>query len=614
MLPEDFDDVICKAEAALEEICSSQERPVGLAKAELDLLSHLEEARDAMNVLWSDSDRTVLLAFFGSCLTTEDPSGEPSRISRLRAVLDSVKLSDMNAEDQRLESCRSACDSVEQVLRDLRPGSSLRMRQAELVADKVAGPDENSEKETQLQALCPNSPEISFAPPTRRAQPLSVEPPALPFTPSAASRAGGGGQEPAESLSTGDSQEVMRHVVAAMLAEKEAMEQDKAGKRRQAMKSYAECRRSLAAAILCCPQDHPDDHDKLLRHRKELGARLKYLRNLHDFEKAEPIDSQIQPVELSFQVFSLSDGESSAEEPEYLESPKSEFTFAEELESLESAQSEFVVAEEPFTFAAEEQSSELVRVDTLKKKKKKKREPRKDAMGKDGEDWKMIAACAAMGASALTVGVSGALAGGLIALTGTAAASAGALAGVGGAVAGAQMATRDDAVGTAARKAGSLAVTNAEKAKQIAAAGAQKVKGTSAESVRTSLLETTSKASTLLQDFSQKSQKVSSSATSKNGNDVFQDKLAEARKSLLGAAQQVSNGWAFFMDGSAQQDLSQRRRRAASVHANASRSAARSSAAAPRRSKSKDASHTEAKPHRKVPTAKSKRLSESEFM
>jgi len=485
----------------------------------------------------------------------------------------------MNAEDQRLDSCRSACDSVEQVLKDLRPGSAFRMRQAQLVADEAAGliADElegpshaspDSDWTMHLDDLR-RSREVPFSPPTRSPRPLSPDVPAMPVSPSAASGAVGGNDP--SSAPTLESKDVMRHMVAAMLAENEAMEQDRAGKRRMAIKSYAECRRSLAAAISCCPEDAEDSH-KLVQHRKEVGSRLKYLRNLADFEEAVPIDSHIQPVELSCQVFSLSDGESSVE-------------------------------------AEPEKPAELVRVEKATKKKKK--EPLKDSSKRElrkDEDWKSIAACAAMGAGALTVGISGALAGGLIVLTGTAAASVGALAGVGGAVAGAHVAARDDAVGTAARKAGSLAVAQAEKAKQVASEGKEKVKGASAESVRASLLQTASEASSLLDA------RKASLATSSSD---WKDKLTEARASLLDAAQQVSTGWASLLEGSsAESHGSRRRHRAASQHEKASRrSSARSStvAASSRRSKLKESSAVEVS-EPKQRTRASKTLKEREFV
>lgn len=92
-----------------------------------------------------------------------------------------------------------------------------------------------------------------------------------------------------------------------------------------------------------------------------------------------------------------------------------------------------------------------------------------------GDSWKTVAACAAMGAGALTVGVTGGLAGGLIMLGGSsAAASAGALASIAGAAAGAHCAVRGDSVGAVARKAGSLAVEGAEKAGTLASEGAGK--------------------------------------------------------------------------------------------------------------------------------------------
>lgn len=105
-----------------------------------------------------------------------------------------------------------------------------------------------------------------------------------------------------------------------------------------------------------------------------------------------------------------------------------------------------------------------------------------------GDSWKTVAACAAMGAGALTVGVTGGLAGGLIVLGGSsAAASAGALASIAGAAAGAHCAIRGDSVGAVARKAGALAVEGAEKAGNLASKNAGKAGSLADEAKRFSV-------------------------------------------------------------------------------------------------------------------------------
>merc|ERR550525_1131808 len=67
----------------------------------------------------SSQDRNMLAAVFG---------GDCMRISRINAVLEAVKMSEMNAADQRLAGARGQCDSVEKVLEDM--GLGLALRQA----------------------------------------------------------------------------------------------------------------------------------------------------------------------------------------------------------------------------------------------------------------------------------------------------------------------------------------------------------------------------------------------------------------------------------------------------------------------------------------------------
>jgi len=111
--------------AAIAKVESSQ-GIVSLPKAELNLLSHIEVARDfTMKIVANQSERCKLREIFG---------GDCSRIARLRAICENIKLSDMNRSDQRLNTCLRACESVEKVVVDLGDGEFLRMAQARIRA------------------------------------------------------------------------------------------------------------------------------------------------------------------------------------------------------------------------------------------------------------------------------------------------------------------------------------------------------------------------------------------------------------------------------------------------------------------------------------------------
>lgn len=120
---ERMDSILSRMEAALRLVDMAHGSIVRLPKAELELLTQFEGARDLMmSVLQSENkDRVVLQRVFG---------GDCVRVSRVRAVLDSVEFSDTSNTDQRAITCRSACESVEKVLADLGLGLALRCAQA----------------------------------------------------------------------------------------------------------------------------------------------------------------------------------------------------------------------------------------------------------------------------------------------------------------------------------------------------------------------------------------------------------------------------------------------------------------------------------------------------
>jgi len=104
-----FNEVLDKLEIALQKVDLASGSMVKRVKAELDLLGHLEVARDSASSVVKSGDRTLLRDLFG---------GDCSRIARLRAALDAVRLSEMNARDQRLPSCEKVCLVVEKMVRE----------------------------------------------------------------------------------------------------------------------------------------------------------------------------------------------------------------------------------------------------------------------------------------------------------------------------------------------------------------------------------------------------------------------------------------------------------------------------------------------------------------
>jgi len=111
---------------AIAKVKRSQGSIVSLPKAELDLLAHIEQARDfMMESISNQTDRSRLRETFG---------GDCKRIARLRAVCESIEFSDMNKGDQRLRTCLRACESVEKVVIDLGDGEALRTAHANVQA------------------------------------------------------------------------------------------------------------------------------------------------------------------------------------------------------------------------------------------------------------------------------------------------------------------------------------------------------------------------------------------------------------------------------------------------------------------------------------------------
>ncbi|CAE8586041.1 unnamed protein product, partial [Polarella glacialis] len=128
-----MDKVIDRMLAANKKAKSSKGSIVSLPKAELDLLSQIELARDfIMEVLKNQNDRTQLQDVFG---------GDCTRLASIRAICESIEFSDMNKGDQRLSTCLRACASVENIVVDLGFGEDLRKAQdsARTAMDQAGG-------------------------------------------------------------------------------------------------------------------------------------------------------------------------------------------------------------------------------------------------------------------------------------------------------------------------------------------------------------------------------------------------------------------------------------------------------------------------------------------
>lgn len=108
----EFDTQLAKLESALGKVQQAKGSKVKLPGAELNFLTIIEKVRDMMSAALvdrTDRDREKLIGVFG---------GDCARFAKLRAVLATIELSDMNARDQRLRMCLDVTNSVEQVLKE----------------------------------------------------------------------------------------------------------------------------------------------------------------------------------------------------------------------------------------------------------------------------------------------------------------------------------------------------------------------------------------------------------------------------------------------------------------------------------------------------------------
>jgi len=434
-MQERIDATLAKMDVAVAQVNDAGSNAVKRPSAELDLLTQLELVRNsAMELLRESGDRTRLVEIFGGCCR---------RIGRVQAVLDSVQFSRMNARDQRLHTCRSACLSVEQVLLDLGFESALQtslarekarlagvcpaftaaskfeeampethlalaMASREIAVEKSLGSDSESEGETgtsneerhkqdmslleeQHRRLRMPRYRVSHTPCCVLRETVETDsaqrrlPASLPSAPATCKR-----ETAAKAALEDHGERRIELVMRALVQEQEAIALERAGKCRRAIQSWAECAGKLAAAIAITPSTNSNDSIKLVKHRKSILKRVRYLETLKTTGHPPriPVEEHICVVQLDMPL--------------------------------------------PLPENSEQQASSST------------------GHSVESDDWKPFAACAALGA-----------AGGFLVL-GPLAVTAGVAASVVGAAAGVHCASRSDSVGVAARKVGGATVAGVE--------------------------------------------------------------------------------------------------------------------------------------------------------
>lgn len=107
---ESIDKLIVELDAAYKRVVEVHGSTVKLPSAEINLLSIIGSIRDAFHASLRSSSREMLDELFG---------GSCTRVAHIRALIDRLELSPMNASDQRLRGCLNACVSVKEVLVDM---------------------------------------------------------------------------------------------------------------------------------------------------------------------------------------------------------------------------------------------------------------------------------------------------------------------------------------------------------------------------------------------------------------------------------------------------------------------------------------------------------------
>ncbi|CAK9020348.1 Uncharacterized protein SCF082_LOCUS14877 [Durusdinium trenchii] len=135
-----FDQLLEHLEESLMQVELSQHHAVLLKRAELHLLSLLGGLRDLLMRSLRSQARSRMADLVGC-----------ARASRLRAVLDSLHLSAGRCTDDRVASCRVACDAVDGVLGDFGLQATLRQVQEEKRLALQQALEQKRLEEAQLQ-------------------------------------------------------------------------------------------------------------------------------------------------------------------------------------------------------------------------------------------------------------------------------------------------------------------------------------------------------------------------------------------------------------------------------------------------------------------------------
>eukprot|EP00413_Alexandrium_margalefii_P020468 CAMPEP_0204527694 /NCGR_PEP_ID=MMETSP0661-20131031/9122_1 /ASSEMBLY_ACC=CAM_ASM_000606 /TAXON_ID=109239 /ORGANISM="Alexandrium margalefi, Strain AMGDE01CS-322" /LENGTH=151 /DNA_ID=CAMNT_0051533625 /DNA_START=51 /DNA_END=503 /DNA_ORIENTATION=+ len=133
---ESIDKLIEDLDAAYKRVTEVQSSPVKLPSAEINLLGILGKIRDAFSTCLRSSSRELLDELFG---------GSCTRVAHIRALIDRLELSPMNASDQRLRGCLNSCVSVKEVLIDMGLAEVLLQaeeHEKEALSGKAAAPEE----------------------------------------------------------------------------------------------------------------------------------------------------------------------------------------------------------------------------------------------------------------------------------------------------------------------------------------------------------------------------------------------------------------------------------------------------------------------------------------
>lgn len=117
---------------------------------------------------------------------------------------------------------------------------------------------------------------------------------------------------------TSHDDECVQHVVRGLIAESRAVDLDRVGNLQKATKQYSRCARHLAQAMQLADPAHSSDKSRLEQHRKEVRARIKYLRGLELDDRPPPIlvEDIIKPMTLEMQVPSIQIVKAGEEMPE----------------------------------------------------------------------------------------------------------------------------------------------------------------------------------------------------------------------------------------------------------------------------------------------------------